>query len=102
MTRRYIKVSLAFGHKKSTSAYWVIGAVCWNRFFDSCVVHMVDPCRAEVGLPPVMAAVMIYRAAFNHHHYYNIYRGGLYLVCLYIGPLIVLIAMNLCLIRAIR
>jgi len=63
---------------------------------------MVDPCRAEMGLPPIMAAVMIYRAAFNHRHYYNIYRGGLYLVCLYIGPLIVLVAMNLCLIQAIR
>jgi len=72
------------------------------RFFDSCVVHMVDPCRSEAGLPPIMAAVMIYRAAFNHQLYYNVYRGGLYLVCLYIGPLIVLVAMNLCLIRAIR
>ena len=76
------------------------GAGC--RFFDSCVVHMVDPCRAEIGLPPVMAAVMIYRAAFNHPLYYNIYRGGLYLMCLYIGPLIILVAMNFCLVQAIR
>jgi len=45
---------------------------------------------------------MIYRAAFNHPHYYNIYRGGLYLICLYIGPLVVLVAMNICLINAIR
>jgi len=68
------------------------------RFFDSCVMHMVDRCRPEMGLP----AVMIYRAAFNHQLYYNIYRGGLYLVCLYVGPLIVLVVMNFCLIDAIR
>ena len=78
------------------------GGCCCGRFFDSCVVHMVDRCRVELGLPPVMAAVMIYRAAFNHPYYYNVYRGGLYLLCLYVGPLLVLVVMNVCLIRAIR
>jgi len=63
---------------------------------------MIDPCRVEMGLPPVTMAAMIYRAAFNHPHYYNFYRNLLYLVCLYVGPLLVLVAMNACLIRAIR
>ena len=49
-----------------------------------------------------MMAVMIYRPEFNHPQYYNIYRGGLYLTCLYIGPLVVLVTMNLRLIQAIR
>jgi len=81
--------------------WWCCWWWCGCRFFDSCVVHMVDRCRSVIRLPPV-PAVMIYRAAFNHPHYYNIYRGGLYLVCLYIGPLVVLVAMNFCLIQAIR
>ena len=45
---------------------------------------------------------MIYSMTFNHYIYINVYKNALYLLLLYIGPLLALAVMNALLVRAIH
>jgi len=71
-----------------------------HRFLDSCVVRWVNPCSG----PDTESAIelMVYRETFRRALYFDIYVDGLYLVLLYIGPLCILVYMNVRLVQAIR
>ena len=67
------------------------------RFFDSCLMAFVDPCTNRKLLS------MVYSPTFNKGNIYlNVYVYGLYIVFLYLGPLLTLVILNAKLIGAIR
>ena len=67
------------------------------RFFDSCLMAFVDPCTNRKIL------TMVYSPTFNRGSIYlNLYIYGLYIVFIYLGPLLTLVVLNAKLIGAIR
>ena len=66
------------------------------RFFDSCVRTFYNPCTG------MYYSKMIYRPMLNDSLYFDIYRCAMYIVFLYIGPLSLLLCLNIRLIQAIR
>ena len=75
-----------------------IGGFLYNlpRCFESCIWRMHDTCSNFTHTE------MIYRAEFNSDAYLFTYIYGMYLVFLYIAPLVGLAYMNSCLVKAIQ
>ena len=66
------------------------------RFFDSCIMTIYYPCTG------LRKSIRVYTPFFNRSKlYFDLYMSFMYLILLYIGPLTVLIVLNVKLIYAI-
>ena len=91
--------TFSYRGRRIMAAVVFLSALIYNlpRFFDSCLMAFVDICTKR------KIVTMVYSPTFNAGNIYlNVYVYGMYIVFLYLGPLLTLVILNAKLIGAIR